>query len=330
LDIGCSWNAFKIQPLTTYQITVRVRTNIATASGFYFRIAELDSELADGAFYLHNTVGETGGQGWTRQIITFAENTSIDINWTALTFKYTPTSTARWASPFFLNWTGMGTSELYISKVVIITNATEGATIGVNLGGQITAANASTFIASAAIGNAQIGNLSADKINVGLLSVDRIANGTVTDNYVFSQRFSVTQTLPPPGLLGEYALMPVSVPIGQSPWIVEVLAFLNIYYQISDNINYGLVECEIQRFDTVANTWVRASYVTTNWFIRDGSIGSSIGGDTAQITVAFSTSNGGILSTTNQFRLLVAISNAFPGSTNWSYTGLLSVRYFKK
>ena len=38
-------------------------------------------------------------------------------------------------------------------------NATVGATIGVNLGGQITSANASTYIANAAIGSAQIGSV---------------------------------------------------------------------------------------------------------------------------------------------------------------------------
>ena len=45
-------------------------------------------------------------------------------------------------------------------------NATVGAIIGVNLGGQITSDNASTYIANAAIGQAQIDRLSANKLRV--------------------------------------------------------------------------------------------------------------------------------------------------------------------
>ena len=49
-------------------------------------------------------------------------------------------------------------------------SATVGATIGVNLGGQITAGNASTFIAAAAIGSAQVGVLVAGNLTVSALS----------------------------------------------------------------------------------------------------------------------------------------------------------------
>lgn len=61
-------------------------------------------------------------------------------------------------------------------------NATVGAVFGSNISGQITAASASTFIASAAIANAQIGTLDATKINTGYLSADRIEAGTITGN----------------------------------------------------------------------------------------------------------------------------------------------------
>ena len=50
------------------------------------------------------------------------------------------------------------------------SNATNGATIGVNLGGQITSSNASTYIANAAIGNAHIASLSADKLSAGTIT----------------------------------------------------------------------------------------------------------------------------------------------------------------
>jgi predicted phage tail protein len=57
-------------------------------------------------------------------------------------------------------------------------NATVGATIGTNLSGQITSANASTFIAAAAIGSAQVGTLTATNLTVGALS--NTINGTTS------------------------------------------------------------------------------------------------------------------------------------------------------
>jgi|GEM_PF-6967770 len=45
-------------------------------------------------------------------------------------------------------------------------NATVGATIGVNLGGQINSSNASTYIANASIQNAQIGDLAVDTLQI--------------------------------------------------------------------------------------------------------------------------------------------------------------------
>jgi hypothetical protein len=57
-------------------------------------------------------------------------------------------------------------------------NATVGAVIGVNLGGQITSSNASTFIAAAAIGTAQVGVLTAGNLTVAALS--NTINGTTS------------------------------------------------------------------------------------------------------------------------------------------------------
>lgn len=59
-------------------------------------------------------------------------------------------------------------------------NATVGATIGVDLNGQITAGNASTYIANAAIGTAQISELNASKIVAGTITTDKIQVGAAT------------------------------------------------------------------------------------------------------------------------------------------------------
>lgn len=87
-------------------------------------------------------------------------------------------------------------------------NATYGASFGVNIGGQITAGNASTYIANLAVGNAQIGNaaITSAKIGnaaigyahigqaeVGTLTVD--GNAITVPSYGSAAGYSVTLTL---------------------------------------------------------------------------------------------------------------------------------------
>jgi hypothetical protein len=78
-------------------------------------------------------------------------------------------------------------------------NATVGATFGTNISGQITASNASTYIANAAIGSAQVGTLTASNINSNGLSIKDV-NGNVIlsagSGLSFSSRFPNTTNLP--------------------------------------------------------------------------------------------------------------------------------------
>lgn len=62
------------------------------------------------------------------------------------------------------------------------SNATNGATFGVNIGGQITSGNASTYIASGAIGNAQIGTAAIGSANIQDLTIGsgKIANNSLS------------------------------------------------------------------------------------------------------------------------------------------------------
>jgi hypothetical protein len=79
-------------------------------------------------------------------------------------------------------------------------NATYGATIGVNLGGQMTAANISTFIAAAAIGlalidKASIGNLQALSATIGLLrTATSGARVEIADNLITGYRSNNTMS----------------------------------------------------------------------------------------------------------------------------------------
>lgn len=81
-------------------------------------------------------------------------------------------------------------------------NATVGATIGVNLSGQITPANASTFIANAAINTAQIGELDADKIVARTITTEKIVIGAATANA--SYNYSGAADINPTGTVGIY------------------------------------------------------------------------------------------------------------------------------
>lgn len=66
-----------------------------------------------------------------------------------------------------------------LEKSTAAAGATVGAQIGVNLSGQITQANASTFIANAAIGDAQIDILSANKIDTRNLTIKDAAGNVI-------------------------------------------------------------------------------------------------------------------------------------------------------
>jgi hypothetical protein len=82
----------------------------------------------------------------------------------------------------------------YVDRITIVrlekstaaANATVGATIGVNLSGQITPANASTFIANAAIQSAQIANLAVTNAHIVNASIDnlKIGDSAVTETKI--------------------------------------------------------------------------------------------------------------------------------------------------
>lgn len=81
--------------------------------------------------------------------------------------------------------TTFGVSDLWVEREAYTgaLDATKGATFGVDIGGQITAGNASTYIANAAIGSAQIGQVLAGNIAVTELS-KVVSGGVVTGGRV--------------------------------------------------------------------------------------------------------------------------------------------------
>jgi len=189
--IAAGWPAFRVNPGTTYTIFVRARASSAAASGVYIRMQELDTELPIGYTHISNVANnsEPGVVEDTREKLIGHESQGIGTSWEEYTLSYTPTATAKWASPTVLNWDGLGTASLYIDAFVVLSQAdvtaNNTAAAIANQGNfatldQISAANISTYIASAAIQDAYIANLNGGKITANTITATQIAGNTIT------------------------------------------------------------------------------------------------------------------------------------------------------
>lgn len=116
--------------------------------------------------------------------------------WQHVSGTVTVPANAAFACPWFqLNGTGT-MAKAYLANPWIgraQRGATYGATFGVNISGQITASNASTYIANAAIGAAQIGSLNAGVITAGTLDAARIGATSITTDKLVVGAVSAAQ-----------------------------------------------------------------------------------------------------------------------------------------
>ena len=120
-SIGLAFPAFEVNTTSTlisevHRITIVVKGDVASTSGLYLRIQELDSALTVGKTHVSNGASASSPlvHEDTRQISTWTENAAVPTNWTTYTFDYTPTSTAQWASIIVLNWSGHGTNSIWV------------------------------------------------------------------------------------------------------------------------------------------------------------------------------------------------------------------------
>ncbi len=130
-SIGCGWPAFRVTPGNSYTVFIRVKSDQPKTNGFYFAMPEYDSELATGITHISipGGGGESGVIAGTRNTY-FIQNAAIGSTWEEHLFTITPEPTAKWVSPVFLNWSGIGNGELHIDKCVVVSNATLGADWG--------------------------------------------------------------------------------------------------------------------------------------------------------------------------------------------------------
>lgn len=142
-SIGCCLPAFRVQEGTTYTFIIRVKASSSDTAGFYFRMAELSSELTGGDTHVSGNEGESGV--YTSSV---ANKTVLDVSsgqpmedlpvsssWQTYVAEYTPTPGTKWASPVFLNWISMDLRSLHIGKCYGTNNATAGAVWDDNLSG---------------------------------------------------------------------------------------------------------------------------------------------------------------------------------------------------
>ena len=116
--IGMAFPAFRCNTNTggTFKISIQIRAAATSTDGVYIRLYEYDAELPNGKTHVSNTATNPVVQEDTRikNLSPTYENQPGNTSWQTLTFDYTPTSTAVWASVVVLNWSGLGNNALYV------------------------------------------------------------------------------------------------------------------------------------------------------------------------------------------------------------------------
>jgi len=124
--IGLAFPAFRVDSGSSFDVTIYYKGSAASASGFYVRIYEYNSDLPSGKTHISATATNAQVQENTSGRTNFKENSAIGTDWSTESYTYTPTSGAKYASIVILNWAGHGTDALYLlePKVKAIGGAT--------------------------------------------------------------------------------------------------------------------------------------------------------------------------------------------------------------
>jgi hypothetical protein len=127
-SIGMSSEAFYVGDGHSFRLTVKIKSDASSpTNGLYVRVQEYDSaSMPTGKLAIGNNSGSSEAvvQEDTRQITSWVENQPTTTDWTTYTINYTPTSSANWASIVILNWTGLGTSNVWVKDLDIKANPT--------------------------------------------------------------------------------------------------------------------------------------------------------------------------------------------------------------
>jgi len=122
--IGMSFQAFRVNKNSKYQVTVRAKADADYANGFHIWFHNYSGELAGVQKY----VRQIGGNNAEDETIMIESNISTSVmrsngNITSAYVDYTdvvtPTAGTKWSSLTILNWDGMGLSPLDVESVSI-------------------------------------------------------------------------------------------------------------------------------------------------------------------------------------------------------------------
>ena len=133
ISIGAAFSAFSVESGKKYKLIVRLKSSQTSNNGLYIRMAELDSDMPTNTVAISgNTVNETKAADGSRPqgpLSNFSVDgasvpsfNNIETNEDAYRVYqaiYTPTSTAKYASPNILNWDALGNEALYIDRVIV-------------------------------------------------------------------------------------------------------------------------------------------------------------------------------------------------------------------
>lgn len=160
---GVGFPAFRVDPRQRYRIIVRVKANVGSGSGLYIGMCQHTAELGDGITHVMGNGGEAGVVSANAPSVWLRANGLVIDTYVEYAYVYTPAVGAIWASVVCLNWLDMGYTELHIDRVAVYPYVE-----------QITAANASTYIANAAITTLQVKDAAITAAKIGTLAVDTI------------------------------------------------------------------------------------------------------------------------------------------------------------
>ena len=206
--MGMCTNAVEIQNGATYKISMKFKANSADSDGLYVRVYELDALTGTDDYGTNCSFNEgtlkgishqssllTGEEGIvqnTRQKSTSftnaadgstydVENGPVPDTYVTIEATYTPTSTAKLFSVNVLNWSGMGTKQLFVEDLQVIP-------LGVAQGTQI----GGDSIRTGLIKSLNLGPLEGSIINLDTGSM--LMGGTTNPGFEVTKEGFVTAT----------------------------------------------------------------------------------------------------------------------------------------
>jgi len=112
-EIGMAQESFRVDKVgAKFHIKVKLKGSVAGDTGIYVRVYEYNADLPNGISHISNTATNTAVQEDTSGKTDIYENSSITTDWTTISYDYTPTAGAKWASIVVLNWGGYGTNRV--------------------------------------------------------------------------------------------------------------------------------------------------------------------------------------------------------------------------